>query len=66
MLAQLPQYQVLNPAFRFGICLLVSVPIIYTISWLLYHSVEKSGIQAGKMVLQAIKNKVSKQTFPAG
>jgi peptidoglycan/LPS O-acetylase OafA/YrhL len=65
-LAQLPQYQVLNPAFRFGICLLVSMPIIYTISWLLYHSVEKSGIQAGKMVLQVIKNKVSKQRFPAG
>lgn len=63
-LAQFPQYQMLNPGFRFGICLLISVPIVYAISWLLYHSVEKSGIQAGKEVMRAIKNKVSKHRLP--
>lgn len=64
-LAGFPQYQVLNPAYRFGICLVVSMPIVYSISWLLYHSIEKSGIHAGKMVLQAVKNRVSKQRLPA-
>jgi peptidoglycan/LPS O-acetylase OafA/YrhL len=63
-LAQLQQYQALNPALRFGICLLVSIPIVYSVAWLLYHSVEKSGIQAGKMVLQAVKHKVSKYRVP--
>ena len=64
-LAQLSQYQAVNPAFRFGICLLVSIPMVYSISWLLYHTVEKSGIQAGKMVLQTIRNKVSKRRLTA-
>jgi peptidoglycan/LPS O-acetylase OafA/YrhL len=59
-LSQLPQYQVLDPAIRFGVCLLLSMPIIYTISWLLYKTVEKSGIKVGKKVVYAINGKVSK------
>jgi peptidoglycan/LPS O-acetylase OafA/YrhL len=55
-LVHISKYQLLNPALRFGICLLISMPIIYLLSWLLYNLVEKSGIQAGKMVVRAIKD----------
>lgn len=60
-LAQLPLYLGLKSVYRFGICLLVVIPIVYALSWMLYQLVEKNGIQAGKFVLQAINNKVSKK-----
>jgi len=59
-LAQFPLYLGLKPEYRFGVCLLVIVPIVYALSWLLYQSVEKNGIQAGKRVLKAINKSVSK------
>jgi peptidoglycan/LPS O-acetylase OafA/YrhL len=59
-LSQLPQYQALNPEIRFGTCLLLSMPTIYTISWLLYKSVEISGIKIGKKIVYAVNCKISK------
>lgn len=56
-LALLPQYQMLNPALRFAICLLISMPIVYLLSWALYKSVEIAGIQAGKRVVRAMNNR---------
>lgn len=64
MLAQMPKYQVLPQSIRFGICLLISVPIIYTISWLLFQSVEKNGIKYGKAFLQTIKTKYRNAKLP--
>lgn len=54
-LAQLHQYQMLNSPLRFVICLLISIPIVYMISWLLYRSVEQTGIHAGKIVVRAMR-----------
>lgn len=57
MLARIPQYLALNSGFRFALCILISMPIIYLISWLLYQSVEIRGIRAGKLFLQYVKNR---------
>jgi peptidoglycan/LPS O-acetylase OafA/YrhL len=54
-MTRLPEYQILAPGYRFLSCLIISIPIIYSLSWLLFNFVEKNGIKAGKAVLQAIK-----------
>lgn len=48
-LAQFSQYLDLKASYRFGVCLLVSAPIIYLISWLLHESVEKKGDSSWKV-----------------
>ncbi len=50
-LAKFYSYQMLNPFYRFAICFLISAPIIYTLSWILFKSIERKGIEVGKNIL---------------
>jgi len=53
-LSRLPQYRALDPTLRFALCLSIAIPIVYTLSWLLYNAIEKPGIRAGKAVVRAV------------
>lgn len=47
-LALLPAYQSAPAAFRFGLCVLLTAPVVYAIAWGLHVSVERGGIRMGK------------------
>ena len=42
---------------RTVICLGLSLPLVYTSSWLLYHFVEREGIGAGKRIARALRSR---------
>lgn len=56
-LSRYHQYQAFHPAMRFGICLLVCLPVVFSISWLLHRFIELGGIRIGKSVVRFIQRR---------
>ena len=56
-LSRHPGYQGLHPAMRFGICLLVSLPMVFAIAWLLHRFIEQGGIRIGKSIVRAMQRR---------
>jgi peptidoglycan/LPS O-acetylase OafA/YrhL len=52
-----PWYVEESPWVRFGICVLAVAAVVYPIAWLLYRTVEISGIRLGKRVIAALRQR---------
>lgn len=52
MLTQHAGYLAANGLVRFAVCFLIAAPAVYLISWMLYRSIESTGIRIGKAVVR--------------
>lgn len=59
MLTRSTAYTSLPEIARFALVTVIALPISYAIGWLLYHSIEKKGIQLGKQILLKFKPKLA-------
>jgi peptidoglycan/LPS O-acetylase OafA/YrhL len=51
-----PSYVGANGVLRFSICLLLTAPIVYSLAWVVYRSIELPGILIGKMAVRRLNS----------
>ena len=51
-----PSYVGANGVLRFSICLLLTAPVVYSLAWMAYRSIELPGIQIGKMAVRRLNS----------
>ena len=56
-LVRQPWYLEQAPWLRFGICVLAVAAVVYPLGWMLYNTVEKSGIAWGKRVIALLRQR---------
>lgn len=56
-LTKVPEYLLMSSFARFSLCLLLSVLIVYPLSWILHNTVEKWGIGWGKYFVGIYKSR---------
>lgn len=55
-LAMISSYQVAPALARFSLCLMLTAPVAYAISWVLHQMIETTGIRIGKTVAARLKS----------
>jgi peptidoglycan/LPS O-acetylase OafA/YrhL len=51
-----PSYVGANGVLRFAICLLLTAPIVYSLAWMVYRSIELPGILIGKIAVRRLNS----------